>query len=54
MVDVFAAMRRVSLPNDIGLPEARAMADEQMKEFIPDKGTRNFILMNLHRAVNGA
>lgn len=54
MGEIFAAMRRVSLPNDIGLPEARIMADQQIKEFIPDKVTRSFILMNLYRAVNGA
>lgn len=54
MGEIFAAMRRVSLPNDIGLPEARIMADEQIKEFIPDKVTRSFILMNLYKAVNGA
>lgn len=54
MGEIFSAMRRVSLPNDIGLPEARIMADEQIKEFIPDKVTRSFILMNLYRAVNGA
>lgn len=53
MGEVFSAMRRVSLPSDIGLPQARVMADEQMKEFIPDKVTRSFILSNLHRAVNG-
>lgn len=74
MGEIFGAMRRVSLPSDIGLPEARysshlfinsfpafltlfsfyrILADKQMKEFIPDKVTRSFILMNLHRAVNG-
>lgn len=53
MGEIFGAMRRVSLPNDIGLPEARIMADEQIKEFIPDKVTRQFILMNLYRAVDG-
>lgn len=54
MGEIFTAMRRVSLPNDIELPQARIMADNQIKEVIPDKVTRNFILMNLHRAVNGA
>lgn len=54
MGEIFAAMRRVSLPNDIDLPKARILADEQIKEFIPDKVTRSFILMNLYRAVNGA
>lgn len=54
MGEIFAAMRRVSLPNDIELPQARIMADDQIKEFIPDKVTRSFILMNLYRAVNGA
>lgn len=53
MGEIFGAMRRVSLPSDIGLPEARILADQQMKDFIPDKITRSFILMNLHRAVNG-
>lgn len=50
---VFSAMRRVSLPSDIELPEARILADKQMQKFIPDKVTRSFILMNLYRAVNG-
>lgn len=54
MGEIFTAMRRVSLPNDIDLPQARIMADEQIKIYIPDKVTRSFILMNLYRAVNGA
>lgn len=54
MGEIFTAMRRVSLPNDIDLPQARIMADEQIKMYIPDKVTRSFILMNLYRAVNGA
>lgn len=54
MGEIFAAMRRVSLPKDIGLPEARVMADEQLNEVIVDKVTRNFILMNLYRAVDGS
>lgn len=53
MGEIFGAMRRVRVPNDIGLPEARSVADEQIKEFIPDKVTRNFILMNLYRAADG-
>lgn len=54
MGEIFAAMRRVSLPKDATLPEARNMADEQLKEVIVDKVTRNFILMNLYRAVDGS
>lgn len=53
MGEIFAAMRRVSLPKNTGLPEARIMADEQLKEVIVDKVTRNFILMNLYRATDG-
>lgn len=53
MGEIFAAMRRVSLPKNIGLPEARVMADEQLKEVIVDKVTRSFILMNLYRATDG-
>lgn len=54
MGEIFSVMRRVNLPEDIGLPEARIMADEQIKIAIPDKVTRSFILMNLYKAVNGA
>lgn len=53
MGEIFAAMRSVSLPKNIGLSEARAMADEQLKVAIVDKVTRSFILMNLHRANDG-
>lgn len=54
MGEIFSVMRRVNLPHNIALPEARIMADEQIKISIPDKVTRNFILMNLYKAVNGA
>ena len=54
MGGIFAAMRRVNIPKDIGLPEARNMADDQLKESIVDKVTRNFILMNLYRTVDGS
>lgn len=47
MGEIFAAMRRVSIPKNTNLPMARNMADEQLKEAIPDTVTRNFILMNL-------
>lgn len=49
MGEIFAAMRHVSIPKNTNLPEARRMADEQLKEAIPDNVTRNFILMNLGR-----
>lgn len=52
MGEIFAAMRSVSLPKNINLPTARDMADKQLKAAIPDKVTRNFILMNLCRAAD--
>lgn len=52
MGEIFAAMGRVSIPKGLNLPKARSMANEQLKEAIPDDVTRNFILMNLGRTAD--
>lgn len=54
MSGIFNAMRRIKLPQPIELSEARKMADAQIKDAIPDKMTRSFILLNLYQAFDGS
>lgn len=54
MSGIFQAIRRIRLPPQIELSEARKMADEQIREAIQDKMTRSFILMNLYQAYDGS
>lgn len=53
MGEIFAAMRRVKIDLGLSAAEGRAMADKQIMDFIPDKVTRDFILLNLYRAHDG-
>lgn len=53
MGEIFSAMKRVRFPSNIDLPEARILADKQLKASIPEQVTRSFILMNLYRAPTG-
>lgn len=53
MGEIFAAMRRVKIDSGVNAAEGRAMADKQIMEFIPDKVTRDFILMNLYQDADG-
>lgn len=53
MGEIFAAMRRVKIDSGLSAAEGRAMADKQIMEFIPDKVTRDFILLNLYRTGDG-
>lgn len=53
MGDIFKAMRRVNIENGLSAADGRAVADEQIKPFIPEKVTRDFILMNLYRTDSG-
>lgn len=54
MGEIFAAIRRVEIENGLNAADGRAIADEQIRDFIPDKVTRDFILMNLYRGSNGS
>lgn len=53
MGEIFAAMRRVKIDKKLSASGGRAAADKQLKESIPDKVTRDFILLNLYRAEDG-
>lgn len=53
MGEIFTAMRRVKIDLGVTAAEGRAMADKQIMDFIPDKVTRDFILLNLYRAGDG-
>lgn len=53
MGEIFAAMRRVKIDSGLSAAEGRAMADKQIMKYIPDKVTRDFILLNLYRAGDG-
>lgn len=53
MGEIFNAMRNVQIEAGVSLPVGRAMADKQIKSSIQDKTTRDFILLNLYRSVDG-
>lgn len=54
MSEIFTAMLYVKIENGLSAADGRAIADEQIKEFIAEKVTRDFILMNLYRSVDGS
>lgn len=53
MKEIFAAMRRVKIDNGLSAAQGRAVAAEQIEDLIPDKVTRDFILLNLYRTEDG-
>lgn len=53
MGEIFSAMKRVRFPPNIDLPQARILADKQLKVSIPEQVTRSFILMNLYKTPTG-
>ena len=53
MGEIFAAMNNVRVERGLSSAEGRASAEEQLKAFIPDQVTINFILMNLVREPDG-
>lgn len=53
MGEIFAAMHLVNVEKGLSPSEGRASANEQIKPFIPDQVTRDFVLMNLYRTDDG-
>ena len=53
MGDLFAAMNKVTIPDDLSASAGRLIADEQLRVSISDKVTRDFILMNLFKNPEG-
>lgn len=54
MGEIFSAMRRIDIEDGLNPAAGRAVANEQIKNSIPDKATRDFILLNLYRDANGS
>lgn len=53
MGDVFAAIKNVNIPNDLKMSQGRELANQQLMDGIPQKETRDFVLMNLVKGADG-
>lgn len=53
MGNIFEAMTKVKVPSELNMSAGRLIANDQLMVSIPDKVTRDFVLMNLMKHPDG-
>lgn len=53
MEKIFLAMKNISVPPNTSMPEGRAIVEKQIKSAVEDKGTVDFIMLNLKKLNSG-